>query len=136
MGLLSLALLQVGGSLQYVYFAMGVLIGSAVVPISLAIVWNKTNKVAASLGALGGLTCGMLVWLASSYSLYGDISVSSTGQSLPLLARNVMSLSIGAIVTFFGSTVKPQNFDFKVMRQKIMIVYSRIRKVVERESDD
>jgi Na+/proline symporter len=101
MGLLSLALLQVGGSLQYVYLELGVLIGSAVVPISLAIVWNKTNKVAASLGALGGLTCGMLVWLASSYSLYGVISVSTTGHSLPVLAGDAMSLSIGAILRFF-----------------------------------
>ena len=136
MGLLAVALLQVGASLQYVYLAMGVLIGSAVGPISLAIVWKKTNKVAASIGALGGLACGVLVWLASSYSLYGVISVSSTGQSLPLLAGNVTSISIGAIVTCFGSTIKPENFDFKLMRQKIMIVDARIRRVVERESDD
>ena len=47
MGLLASILLQIGASLQYMYLAMGILIGSAVIPISLSVVWNKTNKVAA-----------------------------------------------------------------------------------------
>jgi SSS family transporter len=136
MGCLALALLQVGASLQYVYLAMGVLIGSAVVPISLAIVWKKTNKVAATLGALGGLVCGVAVWLASSYALYGIISVSSTSQNLPLLAGNVTSILVGAIVTFLGSMIKPDNFDFRLMKQKIMIVDAKIRRAIEYESDE
>jgi SSS family transporter len=136
MGCLALALLQVGASLQYVYLAMGVLIGSAVVPISLAIVWKKTNKVAATLGALGGLVCGVAVWLASSYTFYGTISVSSTSQNLPLLAGNVTSILVGAIVTFLGSMIKPDNFDFRLMKQKIMIVDAKIRRAIEYESDE
>jgi Na+/proline symporter len=78
MGLLALMLLQVGASLQYVYLAMGVLIGSAVVPISLAIVWKRTNRVAATAGALTGLVCGVTIWLASSCAFYGTLSVSTT----------------------------------------------------------
>jgi SSS family transporter len=136
MGCLALALLQVGASLQYVYLAMGVLIGSAVVPISLAIVWKRTNKIAATLGALGGLACGVAVWLASSYALYGIISVSSTSQNLPLLAGNVTSILVGAIVTFLGSMIKPDNFDFRLMKQKIMIVDAKIRRAIEYESDE
>jgi SSS family transporter len=136
MGLLALALLQVGASLQYVYLAMGVLIGSAVVPISLAIVWKRTNKNAATLGALGGLACGVAVWLASSYTLSGIISVSSTSQNLPLLAGNVTSILVGAIVTFLGSMIKPDNFDFRLMKQKIMIVDAKIRRAIEYESDE
>jgi urea-proton symporter len=136
MGLLALMLLQVGASLQYVYLAMGVLIGSAVVPISLAIVWKRTNKVAATVGALAGLVCGVAVWLASSHVLYGMISVSTTGHNLPLLAGNVTSILVGAIVTLFGSMVKPDNFDFKLMKQKIMIVDAKIRRVIEDEIDE
>jgi urea-proton symporter len=136
MGLLALILLQVGASLQYVYLAMGVLIGSAVVPISLAIVWKKTNKVAATAGALAGLVCGVTVWLASSYAFYGMVSVSTTGQNLPLLAGNVTSILVGAIVTLLGSIIKPDNFDFRLMKQKIMIVDAKIRRVIDHESDD
>jgi urea-proton symporter len=136
MGLLALILLQVGASLQYVYLAMGVLIGSAVVPISLAIVWKKTNKVAATVGALAGLVCGVTVWLASSYTFYGIVSVSTTSQNLPLLAGNVTSILIGAIVTLLGSMIKPDNFDFRLMKQKIMIVDAKIRRAIDHESDE
>ena len=48
MGLLASILLQIGASLQYMYLAMGILIGSVVIPISLSVVWNKTNKVGSS----------------------------------------------------------------------------------------
>jgi SSS family transporter len=136
MGLLALILLQVGASLQYVYLAMGVLIGSAVVPISLAIVWKRTNKVAATTGALAGLVFGVAVWLVSSYAFYGTVSVSTTSQNMPLLAGNITSILVGGIVTFLGSLIKPDNFDFRLMKQKIMIVDAKIRRAIEHESDE
>ncbi|HEX2106400.1 MAG TPA: sodium/solute symporter [Nitrososphaera sp.] len=135
MALLALILLQIGASLQYVYLAMGVLIGSAVVPISLAIVWKKTNRVAATTGAIAGLICGVSVWFISSYTLYGAISVSTTSQNMPLLAGNITSILVGAFVTLFGSVVKPDNFDFNLMKQKIMIVDGKIRRATEFESN-
>jgi SSS family transporter len=136
MALLAIILLQIGASLQYVYLAMGVLIGSAVVPISLAIMWKKTNKVAATTGAIAGLICGVSIWLVSAYTSYGTISVSTTSQNLPLLAGNVTSILVGAFVTLFGSMLKPDNFDFRLMKQKIMIVDGKIRRAVENESNE
>ena len=43
MGALASLLFMSGVSLQYVYLAMGVLIGSAVAPISLAILWKHQS---------------------------------------------------------------------------------------------
>ncbi|HEX7031614.1 MAG TPA: sodium/solute symporter [Nitrososphaera sp.] len=136
MGILALILLQIGASLQYVYLAMGVLIGSAVVPIALAVTWKRTNKIAATAGAIAGLGCGLVVWLATAYTFYGEISVNATGQNVPLLAGNLTSILVGGIVTLFGSVVRPENFDFKVMKQKILIIDARIRRQVERENDE
>ncbi len=136
MGTLALVLLQVGLSLQYVYLAMGVLIGSAVVPIALAIVWKKTNKIAATSAAVAGLGCGLVVWLTAAYALYGEISVSTTGQNIPLLAGNLTSILVGGTVTLLGSLTKPENFDFRVMKQEILIVDARIRRLVENENDE
>jgi urea-proton symporter len=44
MGILSSFLLQLGASLQYIYLAMGILIGPAVVPIALTVSWKKPAK--------------------------------------------------------------------------------------------
>ena len=52
MGILASILLLIGASLQYLYLVMGILIGSAVVPITLAILWKKANKYAATLEVL------------------------------------------------------------------------------------
>lgn len=133
MGLLALLLLQMGASLQYIYLVMGILIGSAVAPITLAIIWKRTNKIAATAGALGGLISGLTTWLISSYILYGMVSVSTTSQNLPLLAGNLTSILAGAILTVIGSMRKPDNFDFSLVKQKIMIVDAKIRRAVEDE---
>ncbi|MGH9876074.1 MAG: sodium:solute symporter family transporter, partial [Nitrososphaerales archaeon] len=136
MGALALVLLQVGASLQYVYLTMGVLIGSAVVPITLAVVWKRTNKVAATIGAVAGLASGVVVWLICAYLFYGEVSVSTTGQNIPLLVGNLTSILVGAALTLLGSIIRPENFDFRLMKQKILIVDAKIRRLIERENDE
>ena len=42
---------------------MGVLIGSAVIPIALCLMWKKTNKWGAIAGALLGQWCGLVAWV-------------------------------------------------------------------------
>ena len=42
---------------------MGVLIGSAVIPIALCLMWKKTNKWGAIAGAVLGQWCGLVAWV-------------------------------------------------------------------------
>ena len=136
MGLLASILLQIGASLQYVYLAMGILIGSAVIPISLSVVWNKTNKVAAVSAALIGLASGLMAWIITADIMYGEVSISSTGKNIPLLVGNVVSISTGGAITIAGSLLKPDKFNFKVMKQKILVVDDKIRSIIEQDSDE
>ena len=136
MGILASILLLIGASLQYLYLVMGILIGSAVVPITLAILWKKANKYAATLGAVVGLVCGVVAWLTSASLLYGEITMSSTGQNSPLLIGNLSSISIGAIVSIVGSIAKPEKFNFEVMKQRILVVDSKIRSRIEQDTDE
>jgi SSS family transporter len=136
MGLLASILLQVGASLQYVYLAMGILIGSAVVPISLAVVWKKTNKSAIISAAIIGLVCGVVAWISSALILYGQVSLFSTGQNIPLLVGNVVSISTGAAISLIGSILKPDNFNFNVMKQRILVVDDKIRSIIQQDSDE
>ena len=136
MGILASILFQIGASLQYVYLTMGILIGSSVVPISLSVVWRKTNKVAAISAAIAGLICGVLAWISSADILYGEVSIASTGQIIPLLIGNIVSISIGAVITLTGSIVKPDNFNFNVMKQRILVVDDKIRSIIQHDSDE
>lgn len=136
MGMLASILLQFGAGLQYLYLSMGVLIGSAVAPIALSILWKKTNRIAASSAAIIGLVSGVGVWVASANALYGEISIFSTGQNIPLLLGNVTSISVGAAVSLLGSMLKPENFNFNVLKQKILVVDDKIRSIMEYGSDE
>jgi nucleotide-binding universal stress UspA family protein len=122
--------------LQYIYLAMGILIGPAVVPIALTVSWKKTNKNAAILGSILGLTAGICSWTTVTWLLYGQLSIVTTGETTPLLIGNVVSISVGATVVVIGSLFKPQNFNFDLMKQKILVVDDRIRSIIEKDTND
>lgn len=136
MGLLSVSLYHVGLSLQYIYLSMGILIGSAVGPISLSLLWKKTNKTFASLSALIGLTLGVTVWLLSAYVLFGNISIMSTSGDIPLLYGNLTSILSGFILVIFGSLYKPDNFNFNITKQRIVVADEKIRSLLNEDKDE
>ena len=135
-GVLSLSLFYVGLNLQFIYLSMGILIGSAVGPISLSLIWKKTNKLAASLSALFGLLSGITVWLFSAYSLFGGISIESTSHDIPLLLGNLTSFTTGFAFVILGSLIKPGNFNFNITKQRIVVSEERIRSLIKEDSDE
>jgi len=68
--------------------------------------------------------------------LYGQLSIVTTGETTPLLIGNVVSISVGATVVVIGSLFKPQNFNFDLMKQKILVVDDRIRSIIEKDTND
>jgi nucleotide-binding universal stress UspA family protein len=136
MGVLALLMFQSGLSLQYLYVAMGIMIGSAVAPISLSILWKKTNRYSATLGAVIGLISGIVVWLGLSALMIGEISIYSTSHMIPLLFGNLTSMVISLCITLGGSFVKPENFDFKILKQKILLVDDKIRTRIKNDTDE
>ena len=135
MGLLASILFHVGLSLQYVYLMMGILIGSAVVPISLSLLWAKTNRYAATAGAVAGLIVGVSSWLVSAALMYGDITVSTTGHMVPLLLGNVFSITTSLVITVTGSVLIPERFNFTTLKQKIFIFDERVRSRREQDAN-
>lgn len=136
MGILASLLFQLGVSLQYVYLMMGIMIGSAVAPISFSILWHKTNRYAATTAALLGLAFGVGTWLYAAFMLHGEITISSTGSSVPLLAGNIASIMVSLMVTVVGSLVFPERFDFRSLKQRILLVDDRVRSMIKQDTDE
>ena len=55
---------------------MGVILGSAVVPIALAVTWKKASKWGCIAGALGGFAAGIVAWLVTTSALNGGVITS------------------------------------------------------------
>merc|ERR1711957_570035 len=62
MGALSIALNAMGLNLGWVYLFMGIVIGSAVIPLWCLMTWKKASGTGAILAAWGGLVLGLVAW--------------------------------------------------------------------------
>lgn len=125
MGGLAVMLLAMGLSLGFVYLAMGILIGSAVIPIALTILWKRTNKVAATSGAIIGLVVALITWVSVAGSLpgaNGEISLATLGHNNSMLFGNIAGILTGGAIALFGSLATKTKFDWKDLREKITLV--------------
>lgn len=83
MGALSIVLNEIGLSLGWVYLFMGIVIGSAVVPVSMVLTWSKATAAGAMSGAILGQICGVIAWLVSNIWKV-LITVRSLSLTLPM----------------------------------------------------
>lgn len=90
---------------------MGVILGSAVVPIALAVTWKKANKWGCIAGAVGGFATGIVAWLVTTSALNGGvINVTTSGGDLEMLAGNLASIGVGGLVSYFWSLLVRKRF--------------------------
>ena len=128
MGGLAVVLLSMGLSLGFVYLAMGILIGSAVVPIALTILWSKTNKVAATGGAVIGLLCSTTVWVITASGAGGFVEsggvvdLASLGNNYSMLFANITAIISGGVIAIIGSLAAGKTFDWNDLKTKITLV--------------
>ncbi|SNX87061.1 related to DUR3 - Urea permease [Melanopsichium pennsylvanicum] len=108
-----------GISLGWLYLAQGIIIAPAVVPIFCGLVWTKTNRLACLIAMEIGIGSGIIAWLVTASSLYGEVTVASTGKDYPTLAGNCVSLGVSAIITVVGSMVRPEKEDHFVLTRGI-----------------
>ncbi|TFK98233.1 urea transporter [Pterulicium gracile] len=118
MGLSGVIFFYIGVSMGWLYTFMGVLLGSAVVPIALSITWKKANKWGCIAGAIVGLCVGVMAWLVTTSQLNeGVIDVITSGGDYEMLAGNLASIGVGGIIAVASSFIWPENFDFDITRQ-------------------
>jgi urea-proton symporter len=68
-----------GIGMGYLYLLMGVIISSAVLPGALTLLWKGQNWVAAAASPVLGLAVALIAWLVTAKSLYGELTVATTG---------------------------------------------------------
>ena len=125
MGGLAVILLGMGLSLGFVYLAMGIIIGAAVIPIALTILWKKTNRVAATLGAIIGLMIAVSTWVITAASLPdfgGEITLASLGHNYSMLFGNVAGILSGGAIAIIGSLIVNKDFDWNDLKERITLV--------------
>ncbi|KAF6243289.1 urea active transporter [Nitrosopumilus sp. b1] len=138
MGGLAVILLAMGLSLGFVYLAMGVLIGSAVIPIALTITWKRTNKYAATAGAIAGLVIALSTWIGVAASLPpgGEVSLATLGNNYSMLFGNIAGILSGGAIAIIGSLVKKVPFEWSQIKERIKLVDLTEAELDELDADE
>jgi len=123
MGALAGILLGMGLSLGFVYLAMGILIGSAVIPIALTITWSKTTRAGAVAGALIGVMGSLLTWTSVAASeANGVVDISSLGGAFPMLYGNVVAILLSGLICVVVSLAQNKKYDWTQLNTQMKIV--------------
>ncbi|KAH7836222.1 hypothetical protein Vadar_033777 [Vaccinium darrowii] len=121
MGILAVILNKAGVSLGWMYLAMGVFVGSAVIPIAFMLLWSKANAIGAILGPTMGCILGIITWLSIARVEYGRVNLDTTGRNAPMLAGNLVSILVGGAVHAVCSLLWPQNYEWDTTKKITMV---------------
>ncbi|KAG2123817.1 urea transporter [Suillus clintonianus] len=140
MGIAGVIFYYIGVSMGWLYTFMGVILGSAVCPIALCITWKKASKVGCIAGSLVGFATGVVAWLVTTSALNQKvINVTTSGGNYEMLAGNLASISVGAIISTAASLIWPDDYDFastRAINNHSAAVASRKVSDTLEESDD
>jgi urea-proton symporter len=112
----STGLYYIGISLGYLYLLMGVIISSAVLPITLTLMWKRMNWYAAVFSPILGFGVSVGSWLGTAKHDFGELTVASTGANNPMLVGNVVALLSPIVFVGVLTLIKPDNYDFETMK--------------------
>jgi len=115
-GLLSCVLFWLGLGLGWVYLFMGIVIGSAVIPLWNMMMWKDANGTGAVIAAFSGQISAIIVWIVVAASLEGEVTIASLGGNYPMLAGNLVAIFFSGFIHFTYSKMFPQNYDWKSMQ--------------------
>lgn len=103
-----------GVDMTWLLYALGNFTNPGTIPTCLALLWKGQTKTAAIVSPIVGVACGISVWIATAYRYFGEVSVASTGGTLPCLFGCLTSLFVPLPVTLVISLAKPADFDWAV----------------------
>ena len=102
---------------------MGIVIGSAVVPLWNMMTWDKASGTGAVLAAWVGFALAVIGWLVGAQIQSGTITVASLGTNEVMLSGNLIAIiSSGIIHYVYSKFIDPQNFDFDTLDNDILLV--------------
>lgn len=123
MGAFSILLNVLGLNLGWVYLFMGIMIGSAVLPLWNMMTWKKASGKGAVISAWGGLVLALTGWIVGAYIQSGEINVASLGTNEVMLSGNLIAIFSSGIIHFlYSMIIDPQDYDFEELDRNITLV--------------
>ena len=115
---------------------MGIVIGSAVIPLWNLMTWDKASGTGAVIAAWGGLILAVIGWLVGAQVQSGSVTVATLGTNEVMLSGNLIAiLSSGLIHYVYSKFIDPQEYDFSTLDASISLVEEDKRGLGATEQD-
>lgn len=102
----------------YLYTLMGVIISSAVIPVSMTMFWSGFNKWSACIAPPLGMAFGIATWAAITAGLFdSEFTLLTSGSDYPMLGGNLVSiLSPLIIITVCQLIFGNDKYDYNQLK--------------------
>mmetsp|Transcript_4834 Transcript_4834/g.9784 ORF Transcript_4834/g.9784 Transcript_4834/m.9784 type:complete len:263 (+) Transcript_4834:256-1044(+) len=125
-----------GLNLGWVYLFMGVVIGSAVIPLWNMMTWSKASGTGAVIAAWSGLVLALIGWLVGAKIQGGSVTVATLGTNEVMLSGNLIAIfSSGIIHYIYSKFIDPQDYDFSTLNENIHLVEQDLSGLGEQQQD-
>jgi len=138
MGGFSILLAYIGLNLGWVYLFMGIVIGSAVIPLWNMMTWDQASGKGAIFAAWGGFFLALISWFIAAASQSGKVNIATLGSNEVMLSGNLVAiLSSGIIHYVYSKFIDKTTFDFTTLDSKIKLVENDLSglSAIERDPD-
>lgn len=108
-----------GFSVDFLITAIGIFVDSAIVPMACTIMWKRQSAMAALIVPPLCSIFGLIAWFCTAYTHHGVVSIGTLSSNLPLVAGNMVSLCSPLILTPLATLLKPDNFDWRILKEQI-----------------
>ena len=106
-----------GVDLNWTIYMLGIVICPGTFPTCFALLWKGQTKAAAIVSPILGLVCGFSVWFGTAYAYSGEITITSTGATLPCMFACLTSSFVPLPTSIFISLMWPEEFDWNKFRE-------------------
>jgi len=136
MGGFSILLAYIGLNLGWVYLFMGIVIGSAVIPLWNMMTWDKASGKGAVIAAWAGFILAVVIWLIAAAAKSGKVTIATLGQNEVMLTGNLVAiLSSGLIHYVYSKFIDKTTYDFKELDKNINLVENDTSGLTDAEKD-
>lgn len=91
-------------------------------PLILTFLWRRQSRIAVIASAYLGLVSGLAVWIGTAHRFYGEVTVATTGQTLPCMYGTVVSAFSPLLYSGLISLSISSDFDWKILANKSLEV--------------
>ncbi|CAO2649799.1 Nn.00g010910.m01.CDS01 [Neocucurbitaria sp. VM-36] len=102
-----------GVDMTWTLYMMGNVINPGCIPTMFALLWKRQTRTAAIVSPIFGMACGLSVWFGTAYHYFGEITIASTGATMPCLFGCVTSFVVPLPTTIAISLLWPKEFDWQ-----------------------